>query len=188
MIVTVEITNDLIEKAKDFAIKKQKSIYKRLGEKKKEEQHQHLFIGKLTELIGQEGLKSTKIPHYCPDKLKIVEEEFYKDVADCIIFPNTHKQMTADFKSAWQKFHTRILVPVDQYNNQRKDIYIGIKLHCTDTEPIPTFPNFEKKAEIHGWVKREELHEPDESSSRKFPAYWAYLAELRQLDELLTMR
>lgn len=111
MIVTVEITDDLIEKAKDFAIRKQKSSYKRLGEKEKEEQYQHLFIGKLAESIGQEGLTKTNIPHSCPDKLKVVEEPFYKDVADCILFPNTDKQMKADFKSAWRSFHSRILVP-----------------------------------------------------------------------------
>ncbi len=185
MIVTVEITEDFIEKAKDFAIMKQKSSYKRLGEKDKEEQHQHLFIGKLTELVGQEGLKNKNIPHYCPDKLKVVEEEFYKDVADCILFPKTDKQMKADFKSAWQSFHRRILVPQDQYLNQKKDIYIGIRLHCIDAKPIPAFPNFKRKAEICGWVKREELHEPDESSSRRFPAYWANLTEMHQLDDLL---
>lgn len=185
MVVTVEIKTDLIEKAKDFAIRKQKSSYKRLGEKEKEEQHQHLFIGKLTELIGQEGLRNANIPHYCPDKLKVVEEEFYKDVADCILFPNTSKQMKADFKSAWQSFHSRILVPQDQYFNQKKDVYIGVRLYCIDTDPIPTFPNFRRNAEIYGWVKREELHAPDLSSSRRFPAYWVYLLELHPLNELL---
>lgn len=184
MIVTVEITDDLIENAKDFAIRKQESSYKRLGEKDKEEQYQHLFIGKLTELIGQEGLNQLGIPHYCQDKLKVVEEVFYKNVADCILFPNTTKALTTDFKSAWRSFHSRILVPRDQYFRQKKDIYIGIRLRCIDTEPIPTFPNFRRTAEIYGWVKREELHEPDESSSRRFPAYWVYLTELHQLDEL----
>jgi len=183
--ITVEITADQIEKAKDFAIRKQESSYKRLGEKEKQEQYQHLFIGKLTEFIGQEGLKIAKIPHCCPDKLKVVEEEFYKDVADCILFPNTSRQLTADFKSAWQRFHRRILVPVDQYFNQKKDIYIGIRLHCVDAHPISTFPNFRRTADVHGWVNRAELHEPDESSSRVFPAYWADLTDLHQLDELL---
>lgn len=180
----VEITDDLIEKAKDFAIRKQESSYKRLGETRKEEQYQHLFIGKLTELIGQEGLNQLSISHTCPDKLIVVEEKFYKNFADCIIFPDTDKQLTADFKSAWRSFHSRILVPRDQYLRQKKDIYIGIRLYCTDEEPIPTFPNFQMNAEICGWVKREELHSPDASSSRVFPAYWVYLNEMHPLDEI----
>jgi hypothetical protein len=184
MMIMVEITDDQIENAKDFAIRKQKSSYKRLGEKEKQEQHQHLFIGKLSELIGQERLKIAEIPHCCPDKLKVVEEESYKDVADCILFPNTNRQLTVDFKSAWQRFHRRILVPMDQYFNQKKDIYIGIRLHCVDAHPIPTFPNFRRMTEVHGWVKRAELHEPDDSSSRVFPVYWADLTELHWLDEL----
>jgi hypothetical protein len=185
MIIRIEITDDQIEKAKDFAFRKQRSSYKRLGEKEKEEQYQHLFIGKLTELLGQEGLKIAKIPHFCPDKLKVVEEEYYKDVADCILFPDTNNQLAVDFKSAWQRFHRRILVPQDQYFNQKKDVYIGIRLHCVDAHPIPTFPNFKREADVYGWAKRVELHEPDESSSRVVPAYWAYLSELHQLDELL---
>lgn len=182
--ITVEITNEMIRNAKEYAIKKQPTSFPRLDETK-EEQHQRLFIGKLTELIGQEGMKKINLPHSCPDKLKVVNRMEYRDVADCIIYPNTVKKMSVDFKSAWRKFHSRILIPEDQYTNQRKDICIGIQLHLVDVEPIPTFPNFEENADVHGWIKWEELHDPDESSSRKYPAYWVYLTELHQLDELL---
>lgn len=45
----------------------------------------------------------------------------------------------------------------------------------------------EQKADVYGWAKWEELHEPTPSSSRRFPAYWAYLRELHQMDELLNL-
>jgi hypothetical protein len=183
MIVTVEITSTMIEAAREFAIKKQPTSYPRLSETK-EEQLQRLFIGKLTELIGQEALKNVGIPHFCPDKLKVMEKMDYRDVADCIIYPNTDKEKSVDFKSAWQRYHSRILIPQDQYFTQKKDLYIGIKLHLTDPNSIPIFPNFKRNADVYGWIKWEELHKPDESSSRKFPAYWAYLHELRPLREL----
>jgi hypothetical protein len=187
MVVIVGISADFVEKAKDFAIRKQPWSYPRLNETK-EEQHQRLFIGKLGELIGQESLKQIHIPHNCVDKLKVVEEMSHKDVADCIISPNVSKQLTVDFKSAWQEFHKGILVPEDQYARQRKDIYIGIKLYCTDRKPVPTFPNFESRAEVHGWVKKEELRPPDECPFRlQYPAYWVYLKEMHQLELLLKL-
>lgn len=186
MIVKLELTSNMKKNAKEFAIKKQPTSYPRLNETK-EEQLQRLFIGKLTELIGQEGLKKVGIPHTCPDKLKVVEKMEYRDVADCVIYPNTDKAMLTDFKSAWRKFHSRILIPEDQYFTQKKDIYIGVKLHLIDEEPIPTFPNFKQKVDVYGWIKWEELHKPSPSSSRRFPAYWAYLRELHQMDELLNL-
>lgn len=183
MAVETEITAAMVDAAKDFAIRKQPTSYPRLKETK-EEQLQRLFIGKLTELIGLEALKKTGIPYSCPKILMVVEKMGFRDSADCVIFPGTEKERSVDSKSAWQTYHSRILIPKDQYIRQRKDICIGIRLHLIDKERIPIFPSFKRNADVYGWIFWEKLHEPDESSSRKFPAFWAYLDELRPLEEL----
>ena len=38
-----------------------------------------------------------------------------------------------DIKTASENYHTRILVPYDQYKNQRKDYYIGVRIFAGES-------------------------------------------------------
>lgn len=169
----MEITDEMMRKAKDFAKRKQPTSYPRFGESK-EQQLERLYAGKLGELIGQEALRKTKILHRCLGKLEIVEEMGYRNTADCIIYPETDKEKSVDFKTAWKTYHTRILVPEDMFLSQRKDIYIGIKI---DLEL--------NTAQVYGYQTRKYMRTKHPVQDfGEGPAYWAFLEELRPLKQL----
>lgn len=171
--INFTIMDEMIQKAKDFAERKQPTSYPRFGESK-EEQIKRLYSGKLGELIGQEALMKVGIPHQCLGKLEVVEEMGYRDTADCIIFPGIDKEESVDFKTAWKPFHVRILVPEDMFLSQKKDIYIGVKINLQ-----------EKIARVYGYATREFMRTAHPVTDfGEGPAYWVYLKELKPLDEL----
>ena len=171
--VEVTITDEMLQMAKNFAIKKQPTSYPRFGENA-QQQIERLTAGKIGEQVGQEALLRLDIPHVCPDKFKVVQEMSYGDVADCIIFPDTEKEKKVDFKCAWKSFHIRILVPQNMFISQYKDIYVGIKIDIGV-----------RKADVFGYATRQELE--TKHSVQDFgegPAYWVYLKEMHDLDNL----
>lgn len=174
MAIQMTITEEMVQKATEFAVQKQPTSYPRFNETK-EQQIERLTAGKLGEQIGQEALSKLGIPHVCVDKFKVVPEMSYGDIADCIIHPRTDLESKVDFKCAWKPFHTRILIPEDMFVSQYKDIYVGIRIDID-----------KHKAEVHGYASRTELEtrHPVENFGEG-PAYWVYLRELHKLENLL---
>lgn len=173
MSIQLTITDKMVEKARNFAIEKQPTSYPRFGETK-EQQIERLTAGKIGEQLGQEALSGVGVPHICPDKFKVVPKMSYGDVSDCTIHPGTEKEKKVDFKCAWKPFHIRILVPQDMFVSQHKDLYVGVK---TNIEEL--------KAEVYGYATREELETKHPVQNfGEGPAYWVFLDEMHDLDDL----
>jgi hypothetical protein len=171
--IIIDINDLMMKEAMGFAKRKRPTSFPRLNETK-EQQLERLYVGKLGELVGQEAMKTAGIPHECPGKLEVVDQMGYRDAADCVIYPGTENKKTVDFKTAWKPYHTRILIPTDMFIAQRKDLYIGTKVHL-----------IQRVARVFGYQTRQYVS--DTHTVEDFgegPAYWVYLSELRSLDEL----
>lgn len=77
-----------------------------------------------------------------------------------------------DVKSAHQSFHLRILGPADQFQNQPKDFYVGIRIHAD-----------KKEAELVGYAERADLLSNGVKDYGKGPAYAVNLKALRPMEE-----
>ena len=189
MTIIVEIDHEDIRKAKQYTVEKYKFSYKRLGETEKEEQFLHLFIGKLGELIGKKAVDSINIPNVCEDMLVVVKDQYYKDNADIILFPET-LPMKVDIKTSWkyQIEKTYLVIPEDQFENQIKDLYIGVKVYPTKIYESPLLPDIQKEAKVFGWVLREDLQPPDTCPLNLFGrSFWILFEDLRPLEELFEL-
>ena len=80
---------------------------------------------------------------------------------------------TIDIKTASKNYHTRILVPYDQYHNQRKDYCAGVRI-LSD----------EKTAEVMGFAAWEDLKPFGRGD---YPAFAIGLNLLRPISTLLEM-
>ena len=81
---------------------------------------------------------------------------------------------TIDVKTASKSFHSRILVPSDQYQDQTKDYYVGVRI--SEDETTGTIMGYA----IHGELKLF-------AGARDHPAYAIELNNLRPINELLDM-
>lgn len=81
---------------------------------------------------------------------------------------------TIDVKTASKSFHTRILVPKDQYENQQKHYYVGVRIS-----------EDEMTGEIMGYAIHGELELFERA--RYHPAYAIELNNLHPIDELLDL-
>ena len=80
---------------------------------------------------------------------------------------------TIDIKTASESYHTRILVPHDQYRQQRKDYYVGVRIFAG-----------ESTAEVIGYATWAELKPFGRGD---YPAYARALNLLHPISELLNM-
>lgn len=80
---------------------------------------------------------------------------------------------TIDIKTASRNFHTRILVPHDQYQNQPKDFYVGIRISEN-----------ESTARIIGYTHREGLKL---FTKGDYVSYAILLNQLTPIEGLLTL-
>jgi hypothetical protein len=156
--IEIEISEEILNKAEEYAEKQQLKI----PSEKPQEQFLRLKIEKIGEEIGKEALKILKIPY-----------DYINDTI--VIFPNTLKQKTIEFKTLWELYHTRIQIPKDVFISKPRDIYIGIKLRLEIN-----------KAYIYGYITYEELAKLHPIKDfGEGPVYWAYLYELHPLEELI---
>ena len=81
---------------------------------------------------------------------------------------------TIDVKTASKSFHSRILVPSDQYEDQAKHYYVGVRI--SEKEKTATIIGYA----IHGELKLF-------AGARYHPAYAIELNNLHPINELLDM-
>ena len=88
----------------------------------------------------------------------------------------TADERTIDVKTASRSFQTRILIPYDQFENQPKDYYVGIRI-----------AEDERSAEIIGHATRAEMAESGRVNRGGYPAYERELRGLRNINPLLDL-
>ena len=108
MPITVPFEQNEWAAARRFAKNSQQETYGRLPATS-EEEVERIFVGKLGEVALAKFLKA--------QGTKNVDAQGFL----------TADGKRIDVKSAHQSFHTRILGPADQFQNQPKDFYVGIR-------------------------------------------------------------
>lgn len=121
----IQFSDTDVAKAQDFAASGSQHTYNRRGVSP-EEQQRDVFIGKLGEIAFAKFLAEH-------GKALTGSEDMFTVWADTRTVDNMDFQTTdgktVDVKTASEAYHTRILVPHDQYTNQPKDYYVGVRIH-----------------------------------------------------------
>ena len=169
MATTIEFTADEIAKATEFGQKSAASIFNRRGKSMVRHQRNNR-IGKLGEIAFARFLTDNGKALLGSEDMFTVWDNIYK--VDRMDF-QTSDGKTIDVKTASENYHTRILVPYDQYQNQRKDFYVGVRIFVG-----------EMIAEVIGFAVWKELVP---FGGGDYPAYGINLDLLHSITELLDM-
>lgn len=169
MSTTIEFTSDDITKAAEFAKRSAPTTHNRRNVSA-DEHERNSRIGKLGEIAFAKYLRANGKDLAGSEDMYTVWEDIYK--VDKMDF-QTSDGKTIDIKTASESYHTRILVPHDQYRKQQKHYYVGIRI-------LPG----EKMAEVIGFATWEELKP---FGGGDYPAYARALNSLHPIGNLLDM-
>lgn len=169
MSATIEFTADEIASATEFAKRSAPTTYNRRGELPVRHER-NSRIGKLGEIAFAKFLRENGKELSGNEDMFTVWDDIYK--VDRMDF-QTSDGKTIDIKTASESYHTRILVPHDQYRQQRKDYYVGVRIFAGEVT-----------AEVIGFAAWDEL-EP--FGGGDYPAYARSLDFLHPISELLDL-
>ena len=168
MLATITFTADEIAKATKFA--EDVETYNR-RQVRSSDQIRDNRIGKLAEIAFDRFLREHR-------KMTLGNEDMFTVWAGT---RNVDKKdfetadgKTIDVKTASKSFHRRILVPSDQYEEQAKHYYVGVRI--SEDERTGTIMGYA----IHGELKLF-------AGARYHPAYAIELNNLHPISELLDM-
>ncbi len=168
----IVISEEIIKRANEFSEKVVDETYDRF-KKDKEERKKRIFIGKLGDLVFSEFLNSREKKHETKGMLDIYPGTTNVDPFD---FITTKTNETIDVKTAYEDFHTRIMVPFDQFEDGKaKDYYVGIKIDLVLHAAV-----------IFGFTTKAEMGKKKQDFGEG-PAYWVYLNELKPIEGLLEL-
>lgn len=128
-------------------------------------------IGTLGEITFYKCLEIlNKIPLGAESMFSILEDEFAHNNYDF----RTSQGETIDIKTASLSYHSRILVPQDQYHNLPKDYYVGVRI--SESEETGT---------VIGYARHNELRIFERANYH--PAYAISLNNLHPIEELANL-
>lgn len=170
-IITLNISNDDINKCKDFTNLVIDQTYNRFN-KNMIERKKRIFFGKIGEIVFYNFLISLNKKIESTEMFKVFQGEQNVDNFDF----ETMEGKSIDIKTAYQSFHNRIVIPEDQYENGKaKDFYVGVKIF------------FEKKiAKIYGYTSKKNLLLNKKINFGEGNAYWQYLDTLDDIKILIS--
>jgi hypothetical protein len=166
----IKISDEDIKKCKKFANEVVTETYNRFHQNK-QIRTERIFYGKLGEVIFLKFLLSRDIFPEVNDMFKVFSGETNVDKFDFI----TKHGKKIDIKTAYEDYHKRILIPFDQFENEKaKDFYVGIKVNLRYLV-----------AEILGFCDKKKLQENGKINFGEGFAYWEYLNNLKPISELI---
>lgn len=170
--IKIYLNNDEINKSKEFAINVVGETYNRFNQSENE-RAKRIFYGKLGEIVFLKFLNSKSILEDTKDMFKIFKGETNVDNFDF----NTKDNKTIDIKTAYEENHIRILIPYDQFeNNKAKNYYVGIKISKDLSSGT-----------IYGFITKESIIKNGKKDFGEGLAYWEYLDKLENIDNLIKL-
>lgn len=142
-------------------------------------QIERTFAGKLGEYGFLLFLKQKGISYPEGAMFEVFEGKSNVDAFDF----KTLKGKTLDIKVASKPFHSRIMVPIDQFN-LKKDYYVGIKLNFKTDSKDQLILNTVNKAEIHGYCLREEMEKTQTKNFGEGPCKHFLLKDLHSISNI----
>jgi hypothetical protein len=149
--------------------------YNRFGQDE-QVQIDRTYIGKLAEYAFYHLLIERGVEYELGNMFEIYEGAENADEFDFI----TANDETVDIKTASLPFHSRIMVPIDQYR-LRKDFYVGIKLNFIGVEGRTIDPMNIESCRLCGYTTRAVL---DLRPTEFFGEGNCKAISLNQLDEI----
>jgi hypothetical protein len=172
MTITINFSKEEIDQCMKFAEEVVNETFDRFKQNKKT-RTERIFFGKLGELIFLNYLKSIGLSPKVEDMFKVFPGIINADKFDFV----TKSGKKIDIKTAYEKYHKRILVPYDQFENEKaKDYYVGIKVNLN-----------EFSAKIMGFCDKEKLEQNKKIDFGEGLAYWEYLDNLKAIGELINL-
>jgi len=167
---TIKITDEDISKCKEFSEKVLKETYDRFHQDDKIRE-ERIFYGKLGEVILLNYFLLNYIKIDTSGMFEIYEGQSNVDQFDF----KTSNGKTIDVKTAYKDYHTRVLIPFDQFDEGRaKDYYVGIKLDMEN-----------RVANICGYITKDQLKKNGKKDFGEGLAYWEKLDNLFDIKNLL---
>ncbi len=165
----VQLDESEIEQCKAFAKKVVADTYNRFNKETKD-RIERIDFGKRGEVLFLKYLKFVGKNPAIDGMFKIYKGEMNVDGYDFL----TTDSKTIDVKTAYKSYHTRILVPYDQFeNNLAKNYYIGIKMNENGNAGV-----------IYGYITKEILKMKGKQNFGEGDAYWINLNDLKPIQQL----
>lgn len=182
--VQVEITREMIERCYNFSadIILGGNQYNRLPAIV-DVRIERTFVGKLAEYVFLNYMRNRGINYDEGDMFEIFEGQQNVDGYD---FETTNGS-TVDIKSASKPFHSRIMIPIDQFENIPKDYYVGIKIHTELSQNGLIKIDSIKNATIYGYCEYEYLERFDTENYGEGPCKAIKLNRLMNIESLVRM-
>tara|TARA_Y100001970_G_C14235591_1_gene861591 strand:- start:2923 stop:3441 length:519 start_codon:yes stop_codon:yes gene_type:complete len=166
----IDLLDDEIKKCHKFADEVLNETYNRFNQQDNERK-KRIFFGKLGEIGFIKFLSSRGIKINSSKIFNIYPGEINADKFDII----TKYQKTIDIKTAYEIYHKRIIIPKDQFeNNKAKDFYVGVKLDY-----------FKKKIFVIGYVSKAKLIANGKKNFGEGYGYWEFLEKLNNIEDLI---
>jgi len=150
--------------------------------KNKITQIQRTFVGKLGEYSFLLYLKERGINYPEDGMFEIFEGKTNVDLFDF----KTPSGKLIDVKVASKPFHSRIMIPVDQFH-LKKDYYVGIKLDFQTDKNRNLIINSVKQAQIYGYCFREELEKSEIKNFGEGACKSIALKNLRNIENIMSL-
>ena len=168
--IKIQITQEDIKKCRNFASKVTPETYDRF-KKDEKEREERIFFGKLGEIIFLKLLNSKGITPNVENMFEVWKGTTNVDKFDF----ETKENKSVDAKTAYKKFHIRILIPHDQFENKKsKDFYVGVKITQELTEGV-----------ILGFCSKDKLIANGKHDFGEGMAYWEFLKNLEDINILI---
>ncbi|SHF98032.1 hypothetical protein [Ornithinibacillus halophilus] len=139
------------------------------------------FVGKLAELAFLNYLNNNGKNYPMGTMFQIFQGQQNTDGYD---FITRIGQESVDVKSASKPNHSRIMIPIDQFQNIPKDYYVGVRINAEVDNNNNILINTINSADIFGYCTYQELADnPTEDFG--YPCKAMYLNQLTDIQQLL---
>lgn len=114
------------------------------------------FAGKLAELSFLNYLNNNGKNYPVGTMFQVFQGQQNTDGYD---FITRTGQNSVDVKSASKPYHSRIMVPIDQFNNIPKDFYVGVRINAQINDDNKILLNTIQSADIFGYCTYQQLYQ-----------------------------
>jgi len=167
--IKISITKEEIEKCRKFASEVVGKTYDRFKQSDNERENR-IFFGKLGELLFLKLLNSRGVNPNFKQMFEIWDSENRGDDFDF----ETKENKRVDIKTAYKENHKLLMVGEEQFEKNKVEIYVGVKINKEITE-----------IEIFGFCSKDELAKNKKRDFGEGLAYWRPLTSLEDIEILI---
>lgn len=183
-IVNIEVNEDMINSCYNFShrIINGNDQFNRIPATTNE-RIERTFVGKLSELCFLKFLNQNNKNYPIGTMFTIFPGENNTDGYD---FITRYGNYTVDVKCASKPYHRRIMVPIDQFENNPKNFYVGVRINAEIDRYDNIIIHSIRSADIYGYCTYEQLANR-QTENFGYPCKAINLTELINIQSLLNL-